>query len=159
MSPHITLLGRFLSIRYPLSHFLLTISSTVNWLCSLLYLPHRSSQGPSWTPCCQIQWRFFSLILLNISASLDTVSNHFLCKTFSSPFFFFFFLPKSIFVLHYIYGNCMEIQISRSFQFKNLRLSPSITNICDGTVAKPCPALATPCTLVCQTPLSIGIPR
>jgi len=28
------------------SHFLLTINSTVNWLCSLLYLPHCSSQGP-----------------------------------------------------------------------------------------------------------------
>ena len=55
----------------------------------------------------------------------------------------------------------MEIQFSGSLQFKNLKLSPHITNIYGGggTVAKPCPALATPWTLVCQAPLSTGIPR
>ena len=55
----------------------------------------------------------------------------------------------------------METQISGSFQFKNLRISPNITNICGGggTVAKPCPTFAIPWTLVCQAPLSIGIPR
>ena len=43
----------------------------------------------------------------------------------SRDYFILFFNQRASF--YYIYDNCIEIEISGIFQFKNLRLSPNIT--------------------------------